>query len=148
MLQALRNRNVLLLFGAQGVSIAGDLVLIVALPFWIFQLTGSAMATGGMFVALTVPQLLFSPIAGVFVDRVDRKRLMILSDVVRAGLVACYLFVNTADQVWLIYVIAFCESSVSQFFRPSVMAVLPTVVNGEEELARANAAIGASFALG
>jgi MFS family permease len=148
MFQGLRNRNVGLLFGAQVVSIAGDLVLFVALPFWIFQLTGSAMATGFMFVALTIPQLVFSPIAGVFVDRLDRKRLMIASDLIRAALVCCYLFVNSADQVWMIYLIAFAESSVSQFFRPSVMAVVPTLVEDEQELTRANAALGASWAIG
>lgn len=148
MLQAFRNRNVAFLFGAQVVSIAGDLVLFVALPFWVFQLTGSAMATGFMFAALTIPQLLVSPLAGVFVDRLDRKRLMILSDLLRAGLVSCYLLVNTADQVWVIYLLAFAESAVSQFFRPSVTAVVPTLVNGEEELTRANAALGASYALG
>ena len=148
MFQALRQRNIALLFGAQVISIAGDLVLFVALPFWIYQLTGSAMATGFMFAALTIPQLVFSPIAGVFVDRLDRKRLMILSDVLRAGLVACYLFVNTAEQVWLIYLIAFTESAVSQFFRPSLMAIVPTLVDGEQELTRANAALGASWAIG
>lgn len=148
MFQALRNRNVAVLFGAQVISIGGDLVLIVALPFWIYQLTGSAMATGFMFAALTIPQLLFSPIAGVFVDRTDRKRLMVISDLLRAALVACYLVVNTPDQVWLIYIIAFAESVVSQFFRPSVTAILPTLVEGEEELARANAALGSSWAIG
>ncbi len=148
MFQAFRNRNIGLLFGAQFVSVAGDLVLFVALPFWIYQLTGSAMATGFMFAALTIPQLLISPIAGVFVDRWDRKRLMIVSDLLRAGLVMCYLFVHTAEQVWIIYMIAFAEAAVSQFFRPSVMAVMPTLANGEEELTRANAALGASYAVG
>lgn len=148
MFHALRNRNIALLFGAQVVSIGGDLVLFIALPFWMYQLTGSAMATGFMFAALTLPQLLFSPIAGVFVDRLDRKRVMIISDVLRAGLVLCYLFVNSVEQVWIIYLIAFAESAVSQFFRPSVMAVVPTLVRGEEELTRANAALGASWAIG
>lgn len=148
MFQALRNRNIGLLFGAQTISIAGDLVLIVALPFWIYQLTGSAMATGFMFAALTLPQLFVSPIAGVFVDRMDRKRLMVIADLVRAALVACYLVVNTADQVWLIYIIAFAESAVSQFFRPAVTAIVPTLVDGEAELAQANATLGASWAIG
>lgn len=148
MFQALRNRNVALLFSGQVVSIVGDMVLFIALPFWIYQLTGSAMATGFMFAALTIPQLVFSPIAGVFVDRLDRKRLMIASDLVRAALVLCYLFVNSVEQIWLIYLLAFAESAVSQFFRPSVMAVLPTLVQGEEELTRANALLGASWALG
>jgi MFS family permease len=148
MFQALRNRNVALLFSAQVVSIAGDLVLFVALPFWVFQLTGSAMATGFMFAALTIPQLLFSPIAGVFVDRLDRKKLMITSDLIRAALMLCYLFVNTPEQVWIIYVLAFLESAVSQFFRPAVMAVVPNLVKDEQELTQANAALGASWAVG
>lgn len=148
MFQALRNRNIALLFSGQVISIAGDLVLFIALPFWVYQLTGSAMATGFMFAALTIPQLVFSPIAGVFVDRLDRKRLMIASDLVRAALMLCYLFVNTPDQVWIIYLLAFAESAVSQFFRPSVMAVVPNLVQGEEELTRANALLGASWALG
>lgn len=148
MFQALRNRNVGLLFGAQVISIGGDLVLFVALPFWVFQLTGSAMATGFMFAALTIPQLIFSPIAGVFVDRLDRKRLMIAADVLRAALVCLYLLVNSAEQVWIIYLIAFAESAVSQFFRPSVNAVLPMLVDGEQELAQANATMGASWAIG
>lgn len=147
MFQALRNRNIALLFSATLISAAGDMVLFVALPFWVYQLTGSAMATGIMFAALTIPQLVFSPIAGVFVDRWDRKRLMIVSDILRAGLVACYLLVNTPDQVWLIYVIAFAESTVSQFFRPSVNAVLPALVEGEQELTRANAGLGGAWAV-
>lgn len=148
MFQALRNRNVALIFSAHLISVAGDLVLFIALPFWIYQLTGSAMATGFMFAALTLPQLLLSPLAGVFVDRLDRKRLMIASDLIRAALVACYVLVNTADQVWIIYLLAFAESAVSQFFRPSVTAVIPTLVSGEEELTRANAALGASYSAG
>jgi MFS family permease len=148
MIQALHNRNVTLLFAGHVISVAGDLVLFIALPFWVYQLTGSAMATGFMFAALTLPQLFISPLAGVVVDRVNRKRLMIWSDLIRAGLMVCYLTVNTADQVWIIYLLAFAESTVSQFFRPSVNAVVPNLVNGEEELKRANALLGASWALG
>lgn len=148
MFQALRNRNVALLFSGHVISVAGDLVLFIALPFWVYQLTGSAMATGFMFAALTLPQLLFSPLAGVVVDRVDRKRLMIVSDLIRAALMLGYFAVNTVDQVWIIYLLAFAESTVSQFFRPSVMAVVPVLVKGEDELKRANALLGASWALG
>ncbi len=148
MFQALRNRSVALLFFGHTISIAGDLVLFIALPFWVYQLTGSAMATGFMFAALTLPQLLFSPLAGVVTDRVNRKRLMILSDLLRAVLMLGYFAVNTADQIWIIYLLAFAESTVSQFFRPAVMAVVPMLTDGEEELKRANALLGASWALG
>lgn len=148
MFQALRNRNVALLFAGHTISVAGDMVLYIALPFWVYQLTGSAMATGFMFAALTLPQLFFSPLAGVFTDRVDRKRLMVFSDLLRAALMLGYFTVNTADQVWIIYLLAFAESTVSQFFRPAVMAVVPMLTDGEEELKRANALLGASWALG
>lgn len=148
MFQALRNRNVAILFSAQVVSIMGDLVLFIALPFWVYKLTGSALATGIMMGALTLPQLLVSPFAGVIVDRVDRKRLMIISDLLRAALMLCYFLVNDASQVWVIYLLAFGESAVSQFFRPAVMAVVPTLVEGEEALTRANSLLGASWALG
>ncbi|MCG3140469.1 MAG: hypothetical protein HDKAJFGB_01535 [Anaerolineae bacterium] len=148
MFQALRNRNIALLFAGHTISVAGDMVLYIALPFWVYQLTGSAMATGFMFAALTLPQLFFSPLAGVFTDRVDRKRLMVFSDLLRAALMLGYFTVNTADQVWIIYLLAFAESTVSQFFRPAVMAVVPMLTDGEEELKRANALLGASWALG
>jgi MFS family permease len=148
MLQALRNRNIAFLFSGHVISVAGDMVLFIALPFWVYQLTGSAMATGFMFAALTLPQLFFSPLAGVVVDRVNRKRLMILSDLIRAALMLGYLTVNTVDQIWVIYLLAFAESMVSQFFRPAVMAIVPTLTKGEEELKRANALLGASWALG
>lgn len=148
MFQALRNRNVALLFAGHTISVAGDMVLYIALPFWVYQLTGSAMATGFMFAALTLPQLFFSPLAGVFTDRVNRKYLMIFSDLLRAALMLGYFTVNTADQVWIIYLLAFAESTVSQFFRPAVMAVVPMLTDGEEELKRANALLGASWALG
>jgi hypothetical protein len=65
MLRLLRRRDFALLFGGQLISQAGDFVLFVALPFWVYRLTGSTTATGIMFAALTVPQLLLSPVAGV-----------------------------------------------------------------------------------
>jgi MFS family permease len=93
-----------------------------------------------------VPQLVISPIAGVFVDRWDRKRLLIASDLLRAAIVLGYFLVQSADQAWLIYVLAFAESSVSRFFRPAVAAVLPRLVP-REQIARANAMLGLSNAI-
>lgn len=146
MFSVLRERNVALLFGGQIISAVGDFMLFLALPFWMYQLTGSAMAKGIMFAALTIPQLIVSPFAGVVVDRVDRKRLMILSDFVRAALMLAYLTVNSADHVWIIYALDFAESSMSQFLRPSVAALVPALVSSEQ-LAQANALLGASFSV-
>lgn len=107
MLSVLRQRDLSLLFGGQLISQVGDYVLYVALPFWIYQLTGSAMATGAVFASLTLPQLFLSPIAGVFVDRWDRRVTMIFADLARAGIMLAYFTVRTPDQVWIIYVLAF-----------------------------------------
>ncbi len=146
MLTVLRQRDLALLFGGQLISQIGDYVLFVALPFWIYQLTGSATATGMVFAALTLPQLFLSPVAGVFVDRWDRRTTMILADVVRAGIMLAYFTVRTADQAWVIYVLAFSESAVSRFFQPAVSAAVPMIAP-RERLAQVNAALGISNAI-
>src|SRR5712692_4736324 len=106
LLTVLKQRDLGLLFGGQVISQIGDFVLFVALPFWIYQLTGLATATGLMFAALTLPQLFLSPIAGVFVDRWDRRTTMIIADLIRAGIMLAYFTVRTADQAWIIYLLA------------------------------------------
>lgn len=118
----------------------------MALPFWIYQLTGSAMATGAMFAALTLPQLLLSPIAGVFVDRWDRRRTMIIADLLRSLIMLAYFSVQSRDQAWVIYVIALAESSVSRFFQPAVAAAVPMIAP-RERLVQVNAALGLSYAV-
>lgn len=146
MLTVLRQRDLGLLFGGQLISQIGDYVLFVALPFWIYQLTGSATATAMVFAALTLPQLVLSPIAGVFVDRWDRRTTMIVADVIRAGIMLAYFTVRTSDQTWVIYALAFAESSVSRFFQPSVTAAVPMIAP-RDRLPQANAALGVSYAI-
>lgn len=141
MLRVLRQRDFGLLFAAAVVSQAGDYVLFIALPYWVYRLTGSASTTGLMFVAITVPQFVLSPIAGVFVDRWNRKTTMIAADLLRAGIIAGLLAVRGADQVWLIFVLGFAESVVSRFFFPARSAVLPMLVD-PEQLPQVNAAMG------
>jgi len=68
-LALLRQRNYTLLWVGGLISVLGDWVLIAALPFYVYSLTGSALASGGMFIALTVPNVLLGSVAGVFVDR-------------------------------------------------------------------------------
>lgn len=146
MLRIIRQRDFGLLFAGQFVSQAGDYVLLLALPIWIYQLTGSAAATGGVFMALTLPQLVLSPIAGVFVDRWNHKTTMIVSDLARAAIVCGLFAVRSADQVWLIFILAFLQSSVSRFFFPARTAALPAIVPSEQ-LTRANAALSFSDAV-
>ena len=133
----LRQRNFALLWFGGLISMIGDWVLIVALPFYIYNLTGSTLATGVMLMAQTLPRILLGSIAGVFVDRWNRKRVMVWGDVSRALLLLLLLLVRNADQIWLIYAVACIQSSISQFFDPAKNALLPSLVD-QEHLAAAN----------
>ena len=102
-------------------------------------LTGSAMKTGLVFLAATLPNLLLGPIAGTLVDRWDQKRVMIVSDLVRAGLVLTLPFAAEIN-VWLVYPLVFIVTTVSLFFRPAKTAILPRIVK-RADLTPANGAI-------
>jgi MFS family permease len=77
------------------------------------------------------------------VDRWDRKRVMVISDVVRGAMVLGFLFVGNADQMWLLYTIAFAQSTVATFFLPAKSAVIPAIVE-DDDLLTANSVAEAS----
>lgn len=133
----LRQRGFALLWLGQLVSMLGDAVLAVALPFYVYQATGSVAATGAMLAAGTAPFLLFGSIAGVFVNRWDRRRTMIWADLLRALVLLPLLTVRSPDLVWLIYVVGFVQSSISLFFFPAKSAAIPLLV-GPDSLVAAN----------
>jgi MFS family permease len=137
MLATLRQRNFGLLWSAGLISLAGDWMLRIALPIYIYQLTNSALATGTMLIASMLPDLLFGSIAGVFVDRWDRKRTMVICNLLLAIGLLPLLAVRSADQIWLLYLVAFYESTIAQFFGPAENALLPQLVS-EEHLVAAN----------
>lgn len=138
---ALRNRNVALLFGAGLVSSLGDWLLVIGFPFYVFQVTGSTLATGTMFVVEMLPGLVLGSLAGAFVDRWDRRRTMIVADLARAILLLPLLLFHSADQVWIVYAVSFGLSTVSRFFGPARGALIPGLVGGIE-LKATNALLG------
>jgi MFS family permease len=139
MLAILRQRNFALLWLGGLVSFVGDWVLFIALPVYVYDLTGSALATGGMFIAQTAPRLLFGSIAGVFVDRWDRRRTMIVANLLSASaLLLLLLPVRSTADLWLVYLAAFLQASIALFFQPAESALVPILV-GEEHLMHANA---------
>ena len=137
MLAVLRRRNYGLLWVAQLISMIGDWAMFAALPFFIYELTSSVMATGVMFMIQVVPSLVFGSIAGVFVDRWDRRWTMIGSSLFRGAVLVMLLGVRSADMIWLVYLAGFLESTASQFFGPANNALLPTLVD-EDQLLTAN----------
>jgi DHA3 family macrolide efflux protein-like MFS transporter len=135
----LSNRNFLALWLGQTVSFVGDYFNWLAIPILVERLTGSALMVGLSVISNALPMLLLGPMAGVFVDRWDRRRTMIVADVLRGLLVLACLVVRTPEQVWVYYVVGFLMSCVSRFFFPAQNAVLPLVVPDEDDLLAANA---------
>jgi MFS family permease len=142
-LQVLRLRNYRFLFIGGLVSSLGDWFLFIALPFYVYSLTGSTLATGGTFVAESLPAILFGSLAGVFVDRWDRRRTMVVADTLRAILLLGLLLVRSPQTVWLVFAVSFLQASIGQFFNPSRDALIPRLV-GEDELVAANSLLSMS----
>ena len=128
MVAVLRHRNFAQLWIGQLLSTIAFWMLFLALPFYVYRITGSALATGTLFLVQTLPRVLLSSIAGVFADRWDRRRTMIISDLIRAVLILPILLVRSSDQLWIIYLFAFVTSVVAQFFDPAKNAIIPSIV--------------------
>jgi DHA3 family macrolide efflux protein-like MFS transporter len=138
-----RHRNFTLMWTGQLVSTIGSALTSLAASILVYQRTGgSALSVGLMLMATAAPSLLVGLIAGVFVDRFDRKRIMMIADFLRAGLVFLIPFLVPSGIVWL-YVIVMLTSAIGQFFDPAYESVLPEVAP-DEELAAANSLIAIS----
>ena len=138
MLSVLLRRDFALLWFGGLISIAGDWILRAALPFYVYERTGSTVATAGMIVAQLAPSALLGSFAGVFVDRWDRKRILVVSNLLQAAAVALLLLVPGGGSVAVVYVVAALESTLVAFSGPAETALLPTLV-GDADLLTANA---------
>ena len=133
-----RIRNFSLLWGGGLVSDLGDWMLLVALPVYVFQLTGSALITSSVFVVELVPALLVGQLAGVLVDRWDRRRILVVSGVIQAVLLLPLLAATTVDSLWIIYLVAAVQSCLARLCGPAKAAMIPAIVPAEQ-VAAANA---------
>lgn len=133
------------------ISFAGDWFLLVPLVGLVYEASGSALAAAAVIAAQALPALLLAPLTGLAADRFDRKRVIVISDIVRAVLALSLLAVDAADSVWLLLVVVGMEGAGAAFFYPASTGALPNVVDGDE-LAAANvlmsSAWGAMLALG
>jgi MFS family permease len=129
MLTVLRQRNFALLWFGGLISMTGDWMLRIALPVFVYELTGSTLATGVMFMVATLPRLLLGSVAGVFVDRWDRQRTMVIVNLILTVGLLPLLLARSTELLWLVYVVAFLQSLVALFFGPAENALLPTLVD-------------------
>jgi MFS family permease len=131
----LRIRSYRLLWLGQLISEAGDGLTNLTLLLLVNALTGSTAALAAMAIVLAIPPLTIGLVAGTYVDRLDRRRIMIVSDAIRAVVVLGFVFVGSAESLWLLYVLAFVQATIGTFFTPARSAVLPRVVPREGLLA-------------
>lgn len=108
----------------------------VAFPWLIYQETGSAVSTGVILALYTLPYVFVGPFAGVVIDRVDKRRLLIVSDVVRGAVVVLVPFASDWNLA-AVYGLALLVAAVNVFFDPCKLALLPDIVQ-DRQLLRAN----------
>ena len=132
----LRHPSFKRLLAAQSISSLGDWVGFVAVTSLVARLGGGSagLAISGVMLARTMPAFLFGPLAGVLVDRMDRKKLMIAADITRGSLYASMVFLN---DLWAIYAVSFVIECMSLLWTPSRDASLPNLVP-RRQLANAN----------
>jgi predicted MFS family arabinose efflux permease len=133
-----RERNFLLLALSSTVSQLGDWALLLVLPFYVYQRTGSVVSTGVLVAVELAPRLFISSVAGVLVDRWDRRWTMIGADLVRAVLLLGILLPLIGAPLWIVYAVALLEAAAAQLFLPAQGAMLPAIVRDERDLLAAN----------
>ncbi len=132
------NRDFRQLWLGQVVSQLGDWFDTIAVYTIVLNLTGSGRAVGLVLVARFVPSFVAGPLSGIIADRFSRRRIMIVSDLLRAVVVLGFLFVRRPDQMWLVYTLTVLQLTFSTFFEPAKTALIPSLV-AERELFAANA---------
>jgi len=140
LLAPLRFRDFRLLWTGMTLSLLGDGVLLVALPWQAYQLSNRPAAMSLVGVALTVPQVVLVLFGGVVSDRFDRRRLMLAADIVRGASlgVLATLSITGALELWHMVVFAVVYGAASAFFMPAFEALVPRLVP-EDFLTEANA---------
>jgi MFS family permease len=131
-----RNRSYLLLLTGQIISQMGDRLAMVAFPWLIYTSTGSTLGTGVILALYTLPYVLFGAFAGVIIDRFNKRTVMVVADVLRAGLIIL-VPIAASWSLPAVYVLSFLMASVAVFFEPTKLTILPEIVS-RDRLLRAN----------
>jgi MFS family permease len=138
-----KKRDFSLMWTAQLVSTIGSSLTDLAAAILVFRVTNSALSVGLTLLVTALPTLFVGLFAGVFVDRFNRKRILLASDLLRGLLVLSIPFVVTQVGLPGLYVVLFFAATVKQFFDPAWESVLPEIAS-EEELASANSFLSIS----
>jgi MFS family permease len=129
------------LWTSGAVSETGDWLLLIALPVYVLQLTGSTLTTSTVFLLELAGALAASPLAGVLADRWDRRRLLVGTCIAQAALLLPLLAVHGTGTLWIVYLVTAAQAILSTANDPVRQALLPAAV-GPDELAPASAQLG------
>lgn len=137
--EKLWNRNFTLLLQGQVVSVFGDNIYDIALRFWILAETGSVALMGVLMAITIIPKILISPFAGTFIDRHDRRKILIVCDGISGVTI---LFIGVAAvmnflQIWMILIAGIIVDMCRCFFNPTINSSIPDVVSNSK-LIKAN----------
>jgi MFS family permease len=139
-----------LLFLGQALSVVGDRITMVALPFAVLSIGGGATQIGIVAAAQFLPFALLSLAAGVLADRLERKRILIASDAARLAVqvTAGLLLVTGTAEVWHLAALAALYGAADAFFAPAMTGLMPLTIAEPHNLQPANAMRGLTFSFG
>ena len=123
------------------ISETGDWFLLVGLPVWVLQVTGSSLVTATVFLVGLLPGLVVGPLAGVLVDRWDRRRTLVVVSLAQAAFLLPLLAVDGRNRLWIVYLVMAVEAALAQLNDPARNALVPSLV-AKADLVGANALIG------
>jgi MFS family permease len=132
-----RNRNYRNMWMGQVVSEIGDNFNNIAVFALAMSLTHSGLVIMGIMLSRAIPAITIGPLAGVLLDRFDRKKIMIASDLTRAFVALGFILAYREQKVWLLYAFSALLMVASPFFTAGRSAILPTIAN-EKEIHTAN----------
>lgn len=141
------NKDFILLWQGQLISFLGDVIYSFAIGFWVFEKTGSSGIMSLVTASAMVPRLLLGPVAGVWVDRWDRKKIIVLTDLIRGiifTIVGVMAFTGRLE-VWMVFIAGILSSICSSFFGPTISSVKPDLVD-KDKIVKANSIFGLSQA--
>src|SRR5215471_9657112 len=127
-----QNRNYRFTWIGQVVSEIGDYFNNIAVFALVMEKSGSGMVVSGVMLSRAIPAVLAGPLAGVLLDRLDRKRIMIASDLVRAVLAFAFLLTIHQPRPWLLYLLSALLMFASPFFTAGRASILPTIATADE----------------
>jgi len=147
MLRAFRHRNYRLFFIGQGTSLIGTWINRVAMSWLVYRLTGSAALLGFVGFAGQIPSFFLGPFAGVWVDRLDRYRVLLATQAAAMlqSSVLALLALSGAIEVWHIVVLALVQGVINAFDTPARQSFVVEMVEGPEDLPNAIALNSSMF---